>query len=114
MENSNIMRIFSFIALLIFAGFVHSSEVQSARIVSILSGPEYGNSVLINLDPHPNQQNCATSTSHDYAFDISSIGGEALLSLVISAYFSGVSVSVIGSDNCALIDGVEDLSDIQL
>lgn len=102
------------LTLLLHFAAACAGDIQPARVTNILSGPAYGNNVLLNLDPNPDQQNCSTSTTHDYVFDVNSRAGEALLSMALAVYFSGETVSVSGSGGCTLVNNVEDLRYFQL
>lgn len=55
---------------------------------------------------------CATHALYDYALDTTAVGGEAMLSVIVTTLASGKNVSVKGNAVCTKVSTVEDVRHI--
>jgi hypothetical protein len=103
--------IFIFQAMMIASA--QASSVDPTQITRVLVGPNYGTKVILTISNKPAQvPACQTNPGYNYVFDASSEVGKITLSVVLTAYASGKSVWLGGSDQCDIYAGVETLKHI--
>ena len=106
----SLIKYSAMVALLGSTNIAMASSHVTAKIVQILSGPNYGNNIIIKIDKTPTVSGCHTNQSYNYVFDGTTEQGQMYLSLVLSAHMAGRSVSIAGYGNrCNNYNGVEDL-----
>ena len=88
-----------------------ASDVETAKIKSILAGKVYGNIVFLEISTKPNlpDGHCQTNPRWNYAFDPTTEIGKVTLSIALTAYASQRDVYLNGYDNCDVYPGVESL-----
>lgn len=90
---------------------VYATNYQDVRITQILLGPNYGSSVIIQLDIPPTISGCQTSTEYNFAFNGATANGKMYLSTIMTAYMTQklIQIAGYGTGVCAEVSNVEDL-----
>ncbi len=97
------------------ASLVHSSAVSHVVVTDILTGPHYGNNVLIQVDrTSENLPYCQDSASYSYVFDGTTPSGKMVFNMVMESYSQGMEIYIVGSDTCDLYGNIEDLKSLKL
>lgn len=102
--------------LISFCYSASASYVDPTKIVGVLAGETYGNTVFLQIEPKPaTLPECQKNPLYNYAFDPTTEVGKVTLSMVLTAYASQKDVYLNGYDLCNTNNaGVEDLRQIWL
>ncbi len=98
-----------------FSQLSMASQVNSTKITGVLSGPKYGNNVLIAISTKPSPSDlpdCNDNASFTYVFDASTDVGKTTLAVVLTAFTSKKEVLLSGSHTCTLFENAENLGQI--
>lgn len=112
MGAKNIISVL-FIFLAMMVSSAQASSVNPTQITGVLVGPNYGTNVILTISNKPAQvPACQTNPGYNYVFDASTEVGKITLSVVLTAYASGKSVWLAGSEQCDVYPGIETLHHI--
>ncbi|MBQ4835176.1 MULTISPECIES: hypothetical protein [Pseudoalteromonas] len=103
------------VLLALYSGLSFATPSHTGKITSILSGPVYGDKLFIKVEGSLiKKSSCHTNTNFDYVLDTSTASGERYMSMILTAYASGRSVTITGYDGCSIYTGVTNFRSISL
>jgi len=102
-----------FILYLGFIQPVFAGLTFTGKILSILTGPAYGSSVLIEVDGDSSgERGCLPNGNFDFGFDGSTENGKIYLSTLLTAYAAQKTVRLESTSTCSYFSTVPDLESI--
>lgn len=103
-----------FLLLISLTGCVNAGTV-TGKITHIFSGPGFGSKVFIAIDTIvTNKPSCQANTLYAFSLDSETVGSDIWLSMLLTAYSTGKTVYLEGSNQCNLWSNIEDLKYIRL
>ena len=114
MKSQLMLGLLFVLVFLLSAGLSNASESQSGHISNILVNAD-GKAFFNQSGTRTSIASCqAASVPNRWAFDVNTAKGQAMLSLVLSAYSLGKSVQVYGIGECSDWPDTETVSYVEI
>lgn len=94
---------------LLFASHFAVAGTVTAKVDTLLAGPDYGTRLFVGIAGVLSKPACSTNSNFSFVIDTAAPGAKVWVAMLHIAYATGKSVYVQGANTCALWSNTEDV-----